>query len=195
MSAQCCEAVGESRLRGAQRDLQNGGHLVERQVVEVVQDEDGPARRGDAIDEARHVRRRRRLLGRGDFVQSLVGAHLIAPAPFAPERPERLARRDAVGPRSEQFRVGEPGQLAVDLDEDLLQDVVGQRGVAGEAPEVAVQSFLDALQQLVEGGAVSGLGAQHEEGGRAVHGTLGAQTPQSARGFESPAPGRSLRCG
>src|SRR5688572_14955403 len=119
LPAQRFEPVREARLDRPLGHAQHGGRLVERHLVQVVEDDGGAARGRQPLDRfaqpraqlARQLLARRR---RGQRVERVLVPQLLGPAPLALEVSERLARGDAVGTGAEQIQLAQPAELAVD---------------------------------------------------------------------------------
>src|SRR5918998_633315 len=89
-----------------------------------------------------------RKLFRPSSSRRSVIVELFGPAAASLQLADDLAARDAVGPRAEQLGLAQPVELAVDEYEDLLQHVLGERGVARRGADVAAERALHRLEQF-----------------------------------------------
>ena len=126
--AQRVKPISQPRFDRADGHAHHFGDFGQRHLVLVMQHDDGAAGgrylRGHLFD-----RFWRYLIARwrGQVNQDRFVFGFVRPSPFAFQLFERFACGDAISPRAEQFRLAQPANLAIDEDEDLLQDVLGQR--------------------------------------------------------------------
>jgi hypothetical protein len=152
----------ETRLDGADRNIEDGGTFFEREIMLVVEKEDGSAG-------GRHVVEQGEEGGVGWFAElgsderfGWSGFEGL-PATGAFEVGEGNARGDPECPGAEDGGLAQKGELAEDLERGLLEDVVDEV-VAGEVGNVAAQRRMCIKEELFESCPVAGLSEEDEQG-------------------------------
>ena len=142
----------ESRSRRAVRDAERLGHRHEGHARVVMKDEDG------ALVERQPAEGLLQLVAirdRSEFVRvarpiDREKAYGRCPAPVARSLRVAGVDEDPVGPRLEVVGLPQMRQLPPDRDERVLQNVLGQTGIAQDPSSDPVQRVADLVHQIRE---------------------------------------------
>ena len=147
----------ETRLGGADRNLENGGTLFECEVMLVAEQEYGSAGWRDVVEQGQEG-----LVGKltetGVRGSEVYGWCVVERLPAAGmfEMREGNTGSDPERPWTEDGRLAQERKLAEDLERSLLENVVGEGG-ADETPDVPPQWRIGVMKQLFQCGPVAGL--------------------------------------
>ena len=154
----------ETRLSGADRNLEDGGTFFESEVVLIAEQEHGSAGGRDAVEQGQEG-----LVGwlaKTGVEGSEVFRWCVVeglPATGVLEMRERDTRSDPEGPGAEDSGLAQERELAENLERSLLENVVGEGG-ADETADVAAQRRIGVTQKLLQCGPVAGLREKDQQG-------------------------------
>jgi hypothetical protein len=125
--SQALQAVSQSGLGGPGAELQDRGNLLNREIVEVVQDQHSPTGGRYLIQKVTHfcdenIRFQRGI--HGQLVNVNVFCMSESPETFLPKECEAGTSANPIGPSSNELRFTDQSQVPADLEEDILQHIL-----------------------------------------------------------------------